>query len=88
MIDWTLDGPLATLTLDRAAARNAIPVAGWHRLAAIASEMATGELVQLLPGAEFKQVSYIFLSGVRRQEDSRLNAIIEFLQQAVPTFQI
>ena len=40
MIDWTLDGPLATLTLDRAAARNAIPVAGWHRLAAIASEMA------------------------------------------------
>ncbi|MBS1970749.1 MAG: LysR family transcriptional regulator [Bdellovibrionales bacterium] len=55
---------------------------------AIASEMATGELVQLLPGAEFKQVSYIFLSGVRRQEDSRLNAIIEFLQQAVPTFQI
>lgn len=40
MIDWTLNGPLATLTLDRAAARNAIPVAGWHRLTAIASEMA------------------------------------------------
>jgi DNA-binding transcriptional LysR family regulator len=42
-------------------------------------EIASGELVQLLPGAQFKSVSYIFLSGVRRTEDERLNAVIEFL---------
>jgi enoyl-CoA hydratase len=40
MLDWTLDDTIATLTLDRAAARNAVPVTGWRRLAAAASEIA------------------------------------------------
>ena len=40
MLDWTLDHQLATLTLDRAAARNAIPVAGWRQLAETAREIA------------------------------------------------
>ena len=34
MIDWTLDDGIAQLALDRAAARNAIPVAAWGDLAA------------------------------------------------------
>ncbi|HWU42483.1 MAG TPA: LysR family transcriptional regulator [Bdellovibrio sp.] len=55
---------------------------------AIASEISSGDLVQLLPAAEFKQVNYIFLSGVRRQEDVRLNAIVEFLLKEFPTKQI
>lgn len=40
MLDWTLDDAIATLTLDRAAARNAIPVAGWRRIAALAGAIA------------------------------------------------
>lgn len=40
MIDWTLDGPIATLTLDRGTARNAIATASWWQLADAAQAIA------------------------------------------------
>jgi enoyl-CoA hydratase len=43
MIAWTLDGGIAALTLDRAAARNAIRVAAWRQLAAACAEIAAGD---------------------------------------------
>lgn len=45
------------------------------------AEVASGELVQLLPSAEFKSVNFVFLSGAKRQEDARLNTVIDFLQK-------
>jgi DNA-binding transcriptional LysR family regulator len=53
---------------------------------AVKDEVAKGELVQLLPSAEFKSVSFVFLSGVKRQDDPRLNTIIEFLQKESQNF--
>lgn len=47
---------------------------------AVKAEVANGEVVQLLPSAQFKSVNFVFLSGAKRQEDARLNTIIEFLQ--------
>jgi DNA-binding transcriptional LysR family regulator len=55
-------------------------------LFSVKEEIAEQKLVQLLPGAEFKQVHYIFLSGVKRQEDARLNAVIEYLLQEAKNF--
>jgi DNA-binding transcriptional LysR family regulator len=49
-------------------------------------DLEEGHLVQLLPAAQFKPVNYIFLSGVRRQEDVRLNAVIEFLLKESTNF--
>lgn len=43
------------------------------------ADVEARNLVQLLPSAEFKPVNFTFLSGVKRQEDARLNAVIEFL---------
>jgi enoyl-CoA hydratase/carnithine racemase len=40
MIDWTLDDRIAMLTLANPAARNAIPLAGWRRLAEALGEIA------------------------------------------------
>lgn len=48
MIDWTLDGPLAVLTLDRGGARNAVPVAGWQRIAAALAEVAASDARALI----------------------------------------
>ncbi|HEX8571911.1 MAG TPA: enoyl-CoA hydratase/isomerase family protein [Allosphingosinicella sp.] len=42
MFDLTLDGPVATLRLDRPAARNAIPASGWAGLANHSEEAARG----------------------------------------------
>jgi DNA-binding transcriptional LysR family regulator len=53
---------------------------------AVKNEIDNGELIQLLPSAQFKSVSFVFLSGAKRQEDNRLNAIIEFLQQEARQF--
>lgn len=55
-------------------------------LFAARDEIANGGLVQLLPSAQFKNVSYIFLSGSKRQEDPRLNAVIDFLQKESKSF--
>lgn len=52
---------------------------------AVSEELASGALTQLLPSSEFKQVTYNFFSGVRRQDDARLNAIIDFLKQEILT---
>lgn len=41
MIRWRLSNHIATLTLDRGGARNAIPVAGWNALADAASEIGS-----------------------------------------------
>lgn len=43
MIRVTRDGPIATITLARAEARNALPVAGWHTLAEAAVEIAASD---------------------------------------------
>jgi len=43
MIRLDRDGHVATITLDRPAARNALPVAGWHRLAEVAAEIAASD---------------------------------------------
>lgn len=43
MIRLTRDGHVAIITLDRPAARNALPVAGWHQLAEIAAEIAASD---------------------------------------------
>lgn len=39
MIRWRIDDDIATLTLDRGSARNAIPIAGWESLSAAAGEI-------------------------------------------------
>jgi Transcriptional regulator len=46
---------------------------------AVKAEVASGELMAILPTAEFKSINFAFLSGVKRQDDARLNAVIEFL---------
>ena len=43
MIRLDRDGHIATLTLDRPAARNALPIAGWRALAETAGELAAGD---------------------------------------------
>lgn len=43
MIRLDRDGPIATLTLDRPAARNALPIAGWRALAETAAELAASD---------------------------------------------
>jgi enoyl-CoA hydratase/carnithine racemase len=44
MIGWSIDARgIATITLDRAAVRNAIPVAGWHDLVATIDAIADSE---------------------------------------------
>ncbi len=43
MIHVTRDGPIATLTLARPGARNALPVSGWNALAAAAAEIAASD---------------------------------------------
>ncbi|TPG42910.1 enoyl-CoA hydratase/isomerase family protein [Sphingomonas koreensis] len=48
MIGWTLDARIATLTLDRPAARNAIPIAGWHALASALAEIAASDARALI----------------------------------------
>jgi DNA-binding transcriptional LysR family regulator len=48
---------------------------------AVQRELELGELVELLPGAEIKGVQYLFLSGVPRREDPRLDAVMTFLQE-------
>ncbi len=48
---------------------------------AVEEEMKNGQLIRLLPEATFKSVKYVFLSGSRRQDDPRLNAVIEHLQK-------
>ena len=48
MIDWTLDDHIATLTLDRGAARNALPVAAWRRLTEMLAEIADGDARALI----------------------------------------
>lgn len=42
MFDLVLDGGIARLTLARPQARNAIPLTGWNRLAAVIGEVAAG----------------------------------------------
>lgn len=48
MIDWTLDDRIATLTLANPAARNAIPLAGWRRLAEALGEIAASDACVLI----------------------------------------
>lgn len=48
---------------------------------AVEEEVRSGQLVRILPEAVFKSVKYVFLSGSRRQDDPRLNTIIEHLQK-------
>jgi DNA-binding transcriptional LysR family regulator len=48
---------------------------------AIERELESGELTRVLPTAVIKGVKYVFLSGSRRQEDERLDAVISFLQE-------
>lgn len=43
MIAWTLDRHIAALTLDRVAARNALPVAAWRQLADTCAEIAASD---------------------------------------------
>ena len=47
---------------------------------AVHKEVDSGVIKELLPNASIKGVNAVFLSGARRQDDARLNAIIEFLQ--------
>ncbi len=52
MFDLRIDGVIARLTLSRAEARNAIPVAGWAELARLASAAVTrGARVLIVAGA-------------------------------------
>lgn len=53
MIEVRWDGPIATIALARAAARNAVPIAGWERLAEIATTLVDARVVILqsdMPG--------------------------------------
>lgn len=50
---------------------------------AIEKEIASGELVRVLPTAEIRGVKYIFLSGTRRQDDERLSTVVEFLRNQI-----
>ncbi|WP_066716635.1 enoyl-CoA hydratase/isomerase family protein [Sphingomonas pituitosa] len=47
MIDVDWDGPIATIALARGSARNAVPVAGWERLAAHAADLRDARVVIL-----------------------------------------
>lgn len=47
------------------------------------NEVESGELIHILPKAQFKVIPFIFLSGSKRKEDERLNSVIEYLIQEV-----
>lgn len=47
------------------------------------NEVESGELIHILPKAQFKVIPFIFLSGSKRKEDERLNSVIEFLIKEV-----
>lgn len=69
MIDVTPDGPIATIALKRAAARNALPIAGWEALAAAAAQVAEARVVILCSA-----VPGIFSSGADIGEFAMLQA--------------
>ncbi|MBO9711791.1 enoyl-CoA hydratase-related protein [Sphingomonas sp.] len=60
MIHLARDGAIATLTLDRPEARNALPVAGWRRLSELAAEVAGSDARVVLLRSE---VPLIFSAG-------------------------
>lgn len=69
MIRVTHDGPIATITLNRAAAHNALPIAGWEALASAAAQAAEARVVILCSG-----VPGIFCAGADIAEFARLQA--------------
>jgi enoyl-CoA hydratase len=68
MIDWTLDDRIATLTLANPAARNAIPLAGWRRLAQSLKEIAASDARVLIL---YSGVAGIFSAGADISEFAR-----------------
>ena len=68
MIRVTRDGALATITLDRGGARNAIPLTGWRQLAAIGSLVDGAALVVL------RSADRVFSAGADLDELARLAA--------------
>src|SRR5262249_44859112 len=60
MIHVTRDGPVATITLNRPAARNALPIAGWTALAEAAAEIAASDARVVLLRSD---VPVIFSAG-------------------------
>lgn len=68
MIDWTLDDGIATLTLAHAATRNAIPLAGWRRLASALDEIAASDARVLILRSG---VAGIFSAGADISEFAR-----------------
>ncbi|MCD2324930.1 enoyl-CoA hydratase/isomerase family protein [Sphingomonas sp. IC-56] len=69
MIRVTHDGPIATITLDRAEARNALPIAGWDALGRAAMQVGEARVVILCSG-----ISGIFCAGADIAEFARLQA--------------
>ena len=60
MIQLAYDGHVAIITLNRPAARNALPVAGWHALAETAAEIAASDARVVILRSE---VPVIFSAG-------------------------
>jgi enoyl-CoA hydratase len=69
MIRVTHDGPVATITLNRPEARNALPIAGWEALADAVAQVAEARVVILRSG-----VPGIFCAGADISEFARLQA--------------
>lgn len=68
MIRVTRDGALATVTLDRGGARNAIPLTGWRQLATVGSLVDGAALVVL------RSADRVFSAGADLDELARLAA--------------
>ena len=68
MIDWTLDDRIAMLTLANSAARNAIPLAAWRRLAAVIDDVARSDAHVLIVRSG---VTGIFSAGADISEFAR-----------------
>jgi enoyl-CoA hydratase len=71
MIDWTLDGVVARITLNRAARRNAVPMGEWRELSDAAAQIAASDArVVILASA----VPGIFSAGADLSELETLRA--------------
>lgn len=98
MIDWSIDDRgIATITLDRAAVRNAIPVAGWERLTTTIDAIAASDARALIlrsatatifsAGADISEFG-AFASAPEAASDFRLvmrTAIDRLASLAMPT---